>query len=179
MTRDQALSLWSRSTDSKALDYQRINPRDYQIVRTHTKETTWIWPGITQPPVAPVQEASSKQQTKQRHKPSHHQTGLPLHSALPMRGKTSKQTNKNSAQISPYMKLTQTTGPTLEGRNQKEERIQPWSLGKGDLKHNQLRKQIMKRQRNTTQMKEQTRNTEVQINGEEIGKLLEKEFRIM
>ena len=28
----------------------------------------------------------------------------------------------------------------------------------------------MKRQRNTTQMKEQTRNTEVQINEEEIGK---------
>ena len=35
----------------------------------------------------------------------------------------------------------------------------------------------MQRQRNTTQMKEQTRNTEVQIN-EEIGKLPEKEFRI-
>ena len=38
---------------------------------------------------------------------------------------------------------------------------------------------MMKRQRNTTQMKEQTRNTEVQINSEEIGKLPEKEFRIM
>ena len=37
----------------------------------------------------------------------------------------------------------------------------------------------MKRQRNTTQMKEQSRNTEVQINEEEIGKLPEKEFRIM
>ena len=37
----------------------------------------------------------------------------------------------------------------------------------------------MKRQRNITQMKEQTRNTEVQINEEEIGKLPEKEFRIM
>ena len=37
----------------------------------------------------------------------------------------------------------------------------------------------MKRQRNTTQMKEPTRNTEVQINDEEIGKLPEKEFRIM
>ena len=37
----------------------------------------------------------------------------------------------------------------------------------------------MKRQRNTAQMKEQSRNTEVQINEEEIGKLLEKEFRIM
>ena len=37
----------------------------------------------------------------------------------------------------------------------------------------------MKRQRNTTQMKEQTRNTDIQINEEEIGKLPEKEFRIM
>ena len=37
----------------------------------------------------------------------------------------------------------------------------------------------MKRQRNTIQMKEQTRNTEVQINEKEIGKLPEKEFRIM
>ena len=37
----------------------------------------------------------------------------------------------------------------------------------------------MKRQRNTTQMKEQTRNTIVQINEDKIGKLPEKEFRIM
>ena len=34
-------------------------------------------------------------------------------------------------------------------------------------------------QRNTTQMKEQTTNSEVQINEEQIGKLPEKEFRIM
>ena len=37
----------------------------------------------------------------------------------------------------------------------------------------------MKMQRNTTQIKEQTRNTEVQINEEEIVKLPEKEFRKM
>ena len=37
----------------------------------------------------------------------------------------------------------------------------------------------MKRHRNTAQMKEQTGNTEVQINEEEIGRLPEKEFRIM
>ena len=37
----------------------------------------------------------------------------------------------------------------------------------------------MKRQKNNTQVKEQTRNTEVQINEEEIGKLPEKEFRLM
>ena len=37
----------------------------------------------------------------------------------------------------------------------------------------------MKRQRNTAQMKKQLRNREVQINEEKIGKLPEKEFRIM
>ena len=37
----------------------------------------------------------------------------------------------------------------------------------------------MKRQRNTKQMKEQIKNTEDQINEEEICKLPEKEFRIM
>jgi len=68
-----------------------------------------------------VQDTSSKQQTKQKYKPNHPQTGSPPHSALPIRGKT----NKSSAQISSYTKLTQTTGPTLEGRNHKEEIIQP------------------------------------------------------
>ena len=37
----------------------------------------------------------------------------------------------------------------------------------------------MKRQINSTQMKGHIRNTEVQINEEEISKLPEKEFRIM
>ena len=37
----------------------------------------------------------------------------------------------------------------------------------------------MKRQRNTIQIKEHTRNTEIQINEEEIGKLPGKEFRII
>ena len=40
LERDQALSIWSESTDSKTLDKQRTNPGEYQIVRTHTKETT-------------------------------------------------------------------------------------------------------------------------------------------
>ena len=37
----------------------------------------------------------------------------------------------------------------------------------------------MKRQRNTINMQEQTQNTKVQINQEEIGKLPEKDFRVM
>ena len=98
-----------------------------------------------------------------------------------------KQTNKNSAQISPCRKLTQTTGPILGGQKPKgrknstffKERIQlSLKTGKGYLKNNNFKK-IMKRKTNTAKIKEQTRNTEVQIKEEEIGKLPEKEFRII
>ena len=36
----QALSHWDGSSDSKNLDYQRTNPREYQIFRTHIKKTS-------------------------------------------------------------------------------------------------------------------------------------------
>ena len=62
-----------------------------------------------------MQDASSKQQTKQKYKPSHQETGFPPHSALPIRGKT----NRNSSQISPDTKLKQTTGATLGGQRPK------------------------------------------------------------
>ena len=64
-----------------------------------------------------MQNTSSKQQTKQKYKPNHQQTGSSPHSACPSE---EKQTNKNSAQISPYKKVIQTTGTTLEDRNQKK-----------------------------------------------------------
>ena len=38
-----------------------------------------------------MQDASSKQQTKQKYRPNHQQTGLPPHSALHVRGKINKQ----------------------------------------------------------------------------------------
>ena len=63
-----------------------------------------------------MQDASSNKQTKQKYK---QQAGLPPHSAMPIRGKTNKQINKNSAQISTYRKLTQTTGPNLGGQKPK------------------------------------------------------------
>ena len=71
------------------------------------------------------------------------------------------------------MRLTQTTGPALGGEK-------PKGINNSNLKPGQRRPQtIMKRQRNTVQMKEQISNTQAQINEEEIGKLPEKEFRIM
>jgi len=41
LTRDQALSLGSGTTDTKTLDYRGNNPREDQMMRTHTKESTW------------------------------------------------------------------------------------------------------------------------------------------
>ena len=78
------------------------------------------------------------------------------------------------------MKFMQTTGLNLGGQKPKGRKNSTFKPGKGDLKHNKLKKTIiMKRQRNTTKMVEQTRNTDIQINEEEIDKLPEKEFRIM
>ena len=94
-----------------------------------TKETTRIKdPASPNHQEHPVHDASSKQQAKQKYKPSHQQTGLPPHSALHTRGKN-KQTNKNSAQISPYSKLTQTTGPTLGGQKPKERKNSTFKPG--------------------------------------------------
>ena len=82
-----------------------------------------------------------------------------------------KQTNnKNSAQISPYTNLTQTTGPTLGGQKPKgkknstffQERIQlSLKPGKRRLQTQYLKKK-KKRWRITAQMREHTRNTGVQ-----------------
>ena len=63
------------------------------------------------------------------------------------------------------MKLTKTDGPNLGGQK-------PKGRKNSTLKPRKKRPQ-MKRQRNTTQMKEQIRNTGVQINEKEIGKLHE------
>ena len=88
-----------------------------------------------------------------------------------------KKKQKSSAEISPYSKLTETTRPTLEGQKPKGRKSSTLKPGKRRPQTQYIKKK-MKKQRNTTQMKEQTRNTEVQINEEEIGELPEKEFRI-
>ena len=62
-----------------------------------------------------------------------------------------------------------------ETKRKKEFNLEAWEK---ETKHNKLKKKQWG-QRNTTQMKEQTRNTEVQINEEEIEKVPGKEFRIM
>ena len=67
----------------------------------------------------------------------------------------------------------------MEGRNQKKKRfnLEAWEKETSTGPFNTI--SFLKRQRNATQMKEQTRNKEVQINEGEIGKLPENEFKIM
>ena len=114
LTRDQALSLWIRSTDSKTLDYQRSNPREYQIVRTHTKETTVVQdPASPNHQQHPLQDPHLKYKQNKNTNPIISRQDYHLTQLCPSE---EKQTNKNSAQISPYRKLTQTTGQILRGQ---------------------------------------------------------------
>ena len=78
-----------------------------------------------------MQDPSSKQQTKQKYKPSHQQTGLPPHSALPIREKTNKQKQH---------KLTKTTGPTLGGQKPKGRKNSTLKPGKRRPQTQQVKK---------------------------------------
>jgi len=91
-----------------------------------------------------VQDASSKQQTKQKYKPNHQQTGLPPYLALPIRGKTNKQTKTQhkSHPIEAHRNhRTSLRSAETKRKNSTffKEKIQlPLKPGKGDLKHNNL-----------------------------------------
>ena len=127
LTRDQTLRLWSGSTDSKTLDYQRTNPSEYQIVRIHRNKTTSIQDPASPNHLHPVQDSSSKQQTKQKYKPNHQQTGLLPHSALPIRGKTNKQ--KLSTSLTLY-KAYPNHWTNLRGQKTKERKNSTLKPGK-------------------------------------------------
>jgi len=95
---------------------------------------------------------------------------------LPIRGKTNKQTNKKTLVTNLILYKIYTNHWTnlrrAETKRKKEFNLVACKKETSNTKSQ--KKKIMRRQRNTTQMKEQTRNTEVQINEEEIGKLSEK-----
>ena len=117
LTRNQALSLYSGSTDSRTLDYQRTNPREYQIVRTHQRKPLEYKAGhnpTTSSTLCGMPYLKNKQ--NKNTSPITSRQGYHLIQPFPLE---EKQTNKTSAQISPYRKLTQTTGPTLGGQKPK------------------------------------------------------------
>ena len=130
-----------------------------------------------------MQDASSKEQTGQKYKPNHQQQiGLPPQSALPIKGGEKKKLTSSHLNTSTSHILHEaytnhlTKLVTAETKREKEFSLESW--GK-ETSNTIINKKIMKRQRNAAQMKEQTRNAQVQISEEEIGKLPEKDFRIM
>ena len=74
-----------------------------------------------------------------------------------------KEKQKTSTQVLPYMKFTQTTGANLGEQKPKGRKNSTLKPGEKRPQTQQVKKTIMRRQRNTIQMKEHTRNTEVQI----------------
>ena len=105
LARDQALSLWSGSADSKTLDYQKTpNPWEFQRARTPTPlvHKTWHHP-TTSSTLCRAPHPNSKQ-TKIKTQSSADRIAT-SHSTPHQR--------ENSAQILPYMKITQTAEPTL------------------------------------------------------------------
>ena len=73
------------------------------------------------------------------------------HLTQPSHQRKNKQTNKNSAPISPYSKLTQTTGPNLGGPKPKGRKNSTLNPGKRRPQTQPIFF-LMKRQRNITQM---------------------------
>ena len=115
-SRDQTLSLWSGSTVSKTLD-QRTNPRGYQIARTHKKKPLEC-KTRHHPTTSSTLCRTSHLNNKQNKSTNPIISRQEYHLTQPCPSEE-KQTNKNSAQISPHTKFTQTTGPTLGGQKPK------------------------------------------------------------
>ena len=97
----------------------------------------------------------------------------------PTRKTGSSLIHRTHSPVPSTRKPTQSTEQNLltAGRHQKQWGQRACSLQKGDPKHNKLSK--MRKQRNTQQVTEQSKNPPDQTNEEEIRSLPEKEFRIM
>ena len=94
-----------------AIAFSGTNPMGYQIVRTHTKETT-----VIQDPASPTTNSTLWRTPPLNNKQNKNTNPIisrqDYHLTQPCPSEE-KQTNKNSAQISPYKKLTQTIGQNL------------------------------------------------------------------
>ena len=133
-SRYQALRLWSGSTDSKTLDYQRTSSREYQRELTQWKRLeykTQHHPTTSSMLCRMLYLNNSKNTNLIISRQDYHIT-----QPYPLKEKQTKLQDKSH----PIQSLHKPLDQTWEGRNQKKERFQPWGLGKGDLKHNKLKK---------------------------------------
>ena len=142
LARDQALSLWSRSADSKTLDCQRTpKPREVSnSENSHKGNHLYTRCSITQVPVAPcagrlIQTTKIKIQTK-----SSATRNITLLSPTPQKKKKKKNLSPLTGEhrSHPTWCWRKPLDQSYKSSNQKEERIRPWSLEIGDLKHNKF-----------------------------------------
>ena len=73
-----------------------------------------------------MQDTSSKQQTKQKYKPNHQQTGLPPHSALPIRGKQNKTKLSTNLSLSEAYTNHWINFRRAETKRKKEFNLEAW-----------------------------------------------------
>ena len=123
LERDQALSLWSVSTDTKTLGNQRTNPRECQTVRTHTKETTWIQDPNTSNTLCRTPHPSNKQNTNTNpiiSSQDYHLT-QPHSSEKNKQTKLSTNLTLHEAHTNHWTKLSR-----AETKRKKEFNLEPW-----------------------------------------------------
>ena len=102
-----------------------------------------------------------------RHSPAHHKHKIQLHPP--------EQRHQSPPSESLHKPLNQPHSLGADTKNNGN--YEPAACEKETPRHGNLSK--MRRQRNTQQMKEQSKNPPNQTNEEEIGSLPEKEFRVM
>ena len=161
---DQALSIWSGSTDSNTLDYQRTNPRgikSWELTQRKPLEYKSRHHPTSNCTLRRTPHLNNNQNKNTN--PIINRKDYHFTQCCPLEEKQTNKQAKTQHKCHPIRIFPKPLDQPKEDRNKKEVRIQHWSLGKGDFKHKKLKKKIMERQRNTTQMKEQTRNTQVQI----------------
>ena len=124
-TEDKALNLWSGSTDSN-LDYQRTNPREDQIVRTHTKEST-EYKTQHHPATSSTLCRTPHLNNKQNKNTNQIISRQDYHLTQPCPSRE-KQTNKNSSQITLYEAYTNhwTNLRREETKRKKEFNLEAW-----------------------------------------------------
>ena len=108
----------ARKLEWVVISFSRTNPREYQIVRTHTQTKPLEYKTQYHPTTSSTMCRTPHLNNKQNKNTNRNISRQDYHLTQPCPSEE-KQANKNSAQISPFMKLTQTIRPTLGGQKLK------------------------------------------------------------
>ena len=139
---------WTFGVGALSPNYQRTNPREYQVVRTHKKETTWI---KTQhhPTTSSTLCGTPHQNNKQNKNTNLVTSRQEYHLTQPSPSEEKQTITTNSTNLTLYKAHTNpwTNLRRAETKRKKEFNLIQgknstflWSLEKGELKHNNLKK---------------------------------------